>query len=64
MKIIGAILLVVTGLYFGVMVLSFKYFVFPWYLLPIMAGGLVLAVGGVKLAIWVDRVITGGKDGD
>ena len=45
--------LIVTGLYLGLMWLSMKYFEYPWYLIPIILGGLVLVFGLMKLTLWV-----------
>lgn len=45
--------LMVMGLYLGLMFLSLKYFAYPWYLLPIILGGLALGFGIMKLTIWV-----------
>lgn len=48
----------VGGLYLGLMLLSLKYIEYPWYLLPIILGGLVLAFGSMRIAIWIrDRRI-------
>jgi len=55
MIILGLMLLVIVILYLVVIVLAFQYFVFPWYLLPIICGGLVLGIGGVNFAIWLEN---------
>lgn len=45
--------LIATGLYLGLMLLSMKYLEYPWYLFPIILGGLALAFGILKLTQWV-----------
>lgn len=56
--------LIVTGLYLGLMLLSLKYFEYPWYLLPIILGGLTLGLGIMKLTLWVlDKVKQKGRKG-
>lgn len=45
--------LVIGGLYLALLLLSFKYLEYPWYLPVILLGGLVLAFGGVRIALCI-----------